>query len=484
MGERSQKQHLNFIPTVLREPEYGEDRPVTGAYPGRVVSMQVTIPRVVIAGTHSGCGKTTVSSGLMAALTERGLRVQPFKMGPDFIDPSHHSVICGRISRNLDPFMMGKTGVVRTFAAASVDADIAVIEGVMGLFDGIDGTDLASTAHVARILQAPVILVVDAYAASRSVHAMVQGFRDFDPLIRIAGVIFNRIATKKHREMIATMEPLPALGWIDHQRGNVVESRHLGLVMASETDGMKPFGRVIRDSCDIDAILMVAQSAPTVDIHLTIRSPAGENRAVIGVARDDAFCFYYQDNIDRLARAGAEIRFFSPIHDPLPEVDAIYLGGGYPELHARELEGSPCRISLRDMAERGMPIYGECGGLMYLGDSLVTDHEYRMAGVLPARAEMTSAIQALGYVKGKFTGRTGLFAGALSIRGHEFHYSRVACDPDARFALSLMPGDGIADGKDGLTEGSTIGTYTHAYFSDAFCRHFVAAAEDFRRNGR
>jgi len=444
--------------------------------------MQVTIPRLVIAGTHSGCGKTTVASGLMAAFTEHGLRVQPFKTGPDFIDTSHHSVICNRVSRNLDPFMMGQTGVLRTFASASGDADIAIIEGAMGLFDGIDGTDLASTAHVARILRAPVILVVDACAASRSVNAVVRGFRDFDPRIRITGVIFNRIATKKHREMIATMEPVPALGWIEHQRGNEVGSRHLGLVMAHESEGMKTYGRVIRDSCDIDAILNVARGAPAVEVSRIIRTPAVKTRAIIGVACDDAFCFYYQDNIDRLTMAGAEIRFFSPIHDPLPEVDAIYLGGGYPELHARELEGSPCRLSLRDMAEKGMPIYGECGGLMYLCDSLVIDHEYRMAGVLPARAEMTATIQALGYVKGKFTARPGLWAGAVSLRGHEFHYSRLECDSDARFTISLMPGNGIVDGKDGLSEGRAIGAYTHAYFSDAFCRCFVAAAEDFRRN--
>ncbi|MFA6225057.1 MAG: AAA family ATPase [Methanoregula sp.] len=172
--------------------------------------MQVTIPRIIIAGTHSGCGKTTIASGLMEALNERGLRVQPFKTGPDFIDPSHHSAICGRISRTLDPFMMGEAGVLRTFASASGDADIAIIEGAMGLFDGIEGTDIASTAHVARILRAPVILVVDAYAASRSVHAVVRGFQNFDPRIR-AGIIFNRLGSGKHREMIATEEFVPAL---------------------------------------------------------------------------------------------------------------------------------------------------------------------------------------------------------------------------------------------------------------------------------
>jgi len=444
--------------------------------------MQVTLPRIVIAGTHSGCGKTTIASGLMAALTEHGLRVQPFKTGPDFIDPTHHSVTCGRVSRNLDPFMMEETGVLRTFASASGVADIAVIEGAMGLFDGIDGTDLASTAHVARILRAPVILVVDAYAASRSVHAVIQGFRDFDPRIRIAGIIFNRIATGKHRDMIATEEFIPALGWIPHQRGNEVGSRHLGLVMAHESTGMRTYGCIVRESCDIDAILNVARGAPVLLIPPATKTPAVNNRAVIGIARDDAFCFYYQDNLDRLVRAGAEIRFFSPMQDTLPEVDALYIGGGYPELHARELEDSQCRHSIHDMADTGMPIYGECGGLMYLCGSVAIDREYQMAGVLPARVEMTKTIQALGYVKGSYNGRPELWAGSVSLQGHEFHYSRVECDPDARFAIRLVRGKGIHDGKDGLTEKNAIGAYTHAYFSDAFCRRFVAAAEDFRRN--
>ena len=443
--------------------------------------MQVTIPRIVIAGTHSGCGKTTIASGLMAALNERGLRVQPFKTGPDFIDPSHHTVTCNRISRNLDPFMMGEAGVLRTFASASTDADIAVIEGAMGLFDGIDGTDITSTAHVARILHAPVILVVDAYAASRSVHAVVQGFRNFDPRIRIAGIIFNRIATEKHRDMIAAEEFVPALGWIPHQRGSEVRSRHLGLVMGHESGAMGTFGQIIRESCDIDAIVDAAGDAPVLTIPQTTKTLAVNNRAVIGIARDDAFCFYYQDNLDRLTRAGAEIRFFSPMQDTLPEMDALYIGGGYPELHARELEDSRCRHSICTMADKGMPIYGECGGLMYLCRSVTIDREYQMAGVLPGSVEMTKTIQALGYVKGNYTGRHELWADNASLLGHEFHYSRVECDPDARFAIQLARGKGILEGKDGLMEKNVIGTYTHAYFSDTFCRRFVAAAADFRR---
>lgn len=449
----------------------------------RVFCMQVNVPRIVIAGTHSGCGKTAVASGLMGALTDLGLRVQPFKTGPDFIDPTHHTLICRRDSRNLDPFMMGKAEVLRTFASASGDADVSVIEGAMGLFDGIEDTDIASTAHVARILRAPVILVVDAYAASRSVRAVVRGFSDFDPRIRIAGVIFNRIASEKHREMIGAGGPVPALGWIPYRREDEVDERHLGLMMARESGGMQSFGRIVRESCDIGRILNTARSAPAVDVpRITPPATGIEPQAVIGIARDSAFCFYYQDVIDRLARAGAGIRFFSPMDEQLPDMDAMYLGGGYPELFARELEGSRCRQSIRDMAESGMPVYGECGGLMYLCSSLSTDRTYRMAGVLPASSEMSTKIQALGYVKGRFAGRSGSWTRTLSLRGHEFHYSRIACDPDARFAIRLEQGTGIAGGNDGLTEWGVIGAYTHAYFSDAFCRRFVAAALDYRRN--
>jgi cobyrinic acid a,c-diamide synthase len=252
--------------------------------------------------------------------------------------------------------------------------------------------------------------------------------------------------------------------------------------MAYESDGMRTYGRIVRESCDIDAILDVARGAPLLVIPPATKTLAVNKRAVIGVARDDAFCFYYQDNLDSLVRAGAEIRFFSPILDSLPEVDALYFGGGYPELHARELEDSRCRHSIHDMADNGMPMYGECGGLMYLCRSVAADREYQMAGVLPARVEMEKTIQALGYVNGSYNGRPGVWADSVSLRGHEFHYSQVACDPDARFAIRLVRGKGIQDGKDGLTEKNAIGAYTHAYFSDTFCRRFVAAAADFRRN--
>src|SRR5208337_3634894 len=395
--------------------------------------MQADIPRVVIAGTHSGCGKTTIASGLMAALAARGCTVQPFKTGPDFIDPSHHTLICGRPSRNLDFCMMGEAGIRRTFADASADADIAVIEGAMGLFDGREGSDTASAAHVARILKAPVILVVDVHAVSRSIHAVVKGFRDFDPRIKIAGIIYNRIGSDRHRQMIAEEEFVPVLGWVPRQPESEVKSRHLGLVMASESPAMKTYGRVIAETCDLDRIVDLARAAPPLAVPAAgaQKAPRAKNRPVIGVARDAAFCFYYQDNLDRLARAGAEVRPFSPMEDAEPDVDAVYIGGGYPELHADALERSRCRAAIRERAEAGMPIYCECGGLMYLCGSLETEgRTYAMAGVLPGRAVMTKKLQALGYVHGAFGSRPGLWTGTVAIRGHEFHYSRVECGSD------------------------------------------------------
>jgi cobyrinic acid a,c-diamide synthase len=442
----------------------------------------IPIPRIVIAGTHSGCGKTTVAGGIMAALTARGLKVQPFKVGPDFIDPSHHTKICGRISRNLDPFMMGEDGCTDTFIRATLGADIAVIEGVMGIYDGVDGSDLASTAHVARILQAPVVLVVDAKGMSRSVHALIEGYRRYDPTLVFAGVIFNRMGSPRHRSMIEPSLMLPAFGYIPRTEDLAIESRHLGLKMAHEAGNIGAFGKIIEESCNLDTLVAAAHQAPL----LKKRIPAGKRNkqagGTVGVALDEAFCFYYQDNLELLSRAGAKLVFFSPLSDRLPDVDAVYLGGGYPELHLAELESSPCTRDLHRAAEQGMPIYAECGGLMYLTTEIHTDKKYRMCGVLPSAAEMTSRIQALGYVKGTGTGEVSYMPLSLGVSGHEFHYSRLDPDPDARYAISLSRGKGIMAGKDGLVSLNALGCYTHAYFTPAFAGKFVKAATVFSKN--
>ncbi|MDG6257052.1 MAG: cobyrinate a,c-diamide synthase [Methanomicrobiaceae archaeon] len=439
------------------------------------------VPRIVIAGTHSGCGKTSIASGIMAALVARGLVVQPFKVGPDFIDPSHHTAICRRPSRNLDPFMMGEEGVAATFARAAAGADIAVIEGVMGLYDGLEGSDFGSTAHVAKILAAPLVLVADVRGASRSANAMVKGYREFDTSVPFGGVIYNRVGSARHRAMIEEGSADCVFGWIPWQRDRAVESRHLGLQMAHETDRMGGFGAVVEECCDLDALLGLAQSAPPLNAPPEDRDDAGGPRVRIGVAWDEAFCFYYQDNFDLLRRMGAELVFFSPMADALPEADALYFGGGYPELHAGRLEKAKCRIEIRRALDDGMPAYGECGGLVYLSERLKAGGEWSMVGVLPAEAEKMDRFQALGYVDASCAGKNPLFAPGTGILGHEFHYTLVTCAPDARFALHLSRGEGIVMGRDGLFEHNVLAGYTHAYFTPEVADAIVGAARRARR---
>jgi cobyrinic acid a,c-diamide synthase len=440
-----------------------------------------SIPRVVIAGTWSGCGKTTVSRGLMAAFSARGLSVQPFKVGPDFIDPSHHTAICGRVSRNLDPFMMGEDEVRSIFARASEGADLAIIEGVMGLFDGVDGGFPSSTAQVAELLSAPVLLVVEPKGMSGSVHAVIRGYSAHRPGTAPAGIIFNRIGSPRHRALIEAGLTARALGWIPHREDLALGSRHLGLVMASEVEPGAAHAGVFEELCDLDAILGLARAAPPLPAPGTL--PAGQPAGTtIAVARDAAFCFAYQENLDRLARAGARLGFFSPLSDPLPDAGGLYLPGGYPELHAEALSGSRFPRDLRRACDDGMPVYGECGGLIALSVSLAAEgREYPMAGVLPARATLTGSVQALGYVEARATRAASALTPGLAFRGHEFHYSRLECGRDARFSLKLSRGKGILDGLDGLTEGNTVGSYTHAYFTDAFASAFARAAETYRR---
>jgi cobyrinic acid a,c-diamide synthase len=435
------------------------------------------IPTLLIAGTHSGCGKTTVACGIMAALTGRGLRVQPFKVGPDFIDPSHHTAICGRPSRNLDPFMMGEEEVMYTVARASEGADVAVIEGVMGLFDGLGGTATGSTAHVASILSVPATLVVDVHGMSRSAHAVLRGFRDYDPQVQVGGVIFNRVGSEAHRRQIEASLEVPAYGWIRRDPLRGVQSRHLGLLMAGEDPGMGEWGPVIEEQCDLDALLRDAVR-PRLPPFIPDTSLPKKTRIRVGIARDSAFCFYYQDNLDRLERRGGSLVYFSPLSDRLPEVDLVYLGGGYPELHAAALSTSPCTQEIQTSAQEGLPIFAECGGLTYLCRSLATREGcYPMAGVLPADAEMHSRFQALGYIEARGTGSSPLLPVTLGYRGHEFHYSALTCDRDARFAVRLMRGTGIHEGMDGLTAHTAVGTYSHAYFTDAFADALLCAGE-------
>ncbi len=373
------------------------------------------IPAIIIAGTHSGCGKTTIAGALMSALVKRGgLTVQPFKVGPDFIDPpTHHTAICKRPSRNLDPYMMGEKGVIDTFRQASDGADIAVIEGSWVFLTVSKGEDTGSTGHVAKILGCPVILVVDAKGTSRSVNAQVLGFATFDPNVKIGGVIFNRVGSRRHAEMIQQSLMAPAFGYIPWEKNKSIESRHLGLRMADETSAIAEFRDILEENCDVDRIIDIAESTVAVRADETEGKGQTDRVRIGGVAYDQAFNFYYADNFDRLRRQGAELVFFSPLTDHLPEVDALYFGGGYPELHCTELEQSPCRNEVKKAADRGgMPVYAECGGLIYLTDSIGMDgKKARMCGVIPAETVKMDRFQALGYVDAECTAADACFPG-------------------------------------------------------------------------
>jgi cobyrinic acid a,c-diamide synthase len=441
------------------------------------------IPAFLIAGTHSGVGKTTVTLGLMAALVARGLKVQPFKVGPDFIDPSHHTAVCGRPCRNLDPFMMGEDGVRRSFFSALEGADVAVVEGVMGLFDGMDGTDMSSTAQVARILDLPVLLVINVHGMSRSSAALEKGFAEFDPRLRLAGTILNRVGSEKHLAMLKSCLKCPVFAALPRDREREMKSRHLGLVMGFEQEhDVGTLASWLEQHASIDCILKLNVSVPGGSVRVPqARSSVGVP-VRIGIAQDEAFCFYYYENLRELERSGAELVFFSPIKDELPDVDGLYIGGGYPELHAAQLAAAHARVQIKRASEDGMPIYGECGGLMYLGRDLVLEAgTYPMVGALPGSTVMTKRLAALGYARAEAVGENPFVRLGQNLRGHEFHYSRFECDRDARFAYRMERGKGIIDGRDGLVEHNTLGGYLHVHFYSVSLEQFIVGCKRYQK---
>jgi cobyrinic acid a,c-diamide synthase len=440
----------------------------------------VQIPRIVIAGVTSGVGKTTVAVAVMYALRRRkGLKVQPFKVGPDFIDPSYHTFVTKRQSRNLDVWMMGKQGVLDCFASACQDADVAVIEGVMGLFDGISGKDnFASTAHVAKILDAPVMLVVDAAKSARSIAAIILGFLQFDRNVRIAGIILNNVAGERHAgyitEALTGKIKAQVVGIIRRNNEIRMEERHLGLVPASELQETKRKAIVaaaknVADQIDIDMMLKLCGTSPLPDAPAGTRLTA---KARIAVALDESFNFYYADNLDALRRNGAELVFFSPVQEPrLPDdTHGIMLGGGFPEVLADRLEKNQSMIkSIRKAVHNGTPVYGECGGLMYLTRSIRgykgEKKARKMVGLVDADTFMTNRLT-LNYTE---AGCDGPIFGKTRLRGHEFHYSSIEnVARDSRFAYSMKKGKGITGDRDGLIiNGSGLAAYMHLHFADS-----------------
>jgi cobyrinic acid a,c-diamide synthase len=436
------------------------------------------ISRVMIAGVTSGVGKTTVAVGIMHALRKRGLRVQPFKVGPDYIDPSYHTLITKRNSRNLDVWMMGRQGVLDCFAAACENADVAVIEGVMGLFDGMSGkTDFASTAHMAKILDAPVVLVVDASKGARSIAAIILGFLHFDKKLRIAAIILNNVAGERHAryvtDALAGIAKIPVAGIVSRNNDIKMEERHLGLVPALELRETKRqmilrTARHMAESIDINRILSLCSAGTLPDAPDHSKETA---RTRIAVALDESFNFYYTDNLIALKRSGAQLVFFSPIEEQkLPDgVSGIMLGGGFPEVLADRLEDNRSMLrSIRKAVGEGMPVYGECGGLMYLTRSISgyngEKKARKMAGIIEADTFMTGRL-ILNYTDAECDGPV---FGKTHLRGHEFHYSSIEnIARDSRFAYSMKKGKGVTGNQDGfIINDNGLAAYMHLHFAN------------------
>ncbi len=440
------------------------------------------IPRVVIAATGSGVGKTTATVASMGAMRARGLKVAAFKCGPDYLDPTYHERAAGIRSHNLDGWMMDRDAVIATFARASAGADVAVIEGMMGLFDSATPTgDEGSTAQIAKWLDAPVVLVTDASGVARTIAAVAVGFARFDPAVRVAGMICNRVGSRGHLDLLrATRPEVPIVGGFPASAELAFPERHLGLLMADESavpqrllDG---WSRLAADWLDLDAILEIARSAPELEAGSMFGTSeidlASRPRCRIGMAYDAAFHFYYEDNLNRLRSFGAEIVNFSPIHDlGLPDVDGLYFGGGYPEVFARELSSNSAMLAaIRGFAARGGVIYAECGGLMYLTDGIRTVDRamWPMAAIIPGVAAMSDRLRALGYVEVETHADSIVGPSQTRFRGHQFRYSTLEGSESGQRIdriYNVAPRWGGAPFVEGYRVGNVLASYVHAHWA-------------------
>jgi cobyrinic acid a,c-diamide synthase len=494
---------------------------------GLAVALKATfeIPRIVIAGASSNVGKTTVTAGLIAALRQRGLIVQPFKCGPDYVDPSYHERAAGRPCRNLDTWMLSDTQLLDSFARACQDADIAVVEGVMGLYDGSDWHDeRGSTAQIAKLLAAPVLLVLDISGSARSAAAVALGYQNFDPAVAIQGVVLNFAGSERHAqgcaEAIANATALPMLGWLPRELQLRIPERHLGLVPGGEqvdSDALiaemaAAVGARFDVACIVDAARQAAvgaesgaaggaasvtsgggggdgrgpaavepahdgvrEAASGTPAIVTPSRPAPRRvpRPIIAVARDQAFCFYYPENLELLIEEGAKVEFFSPLRGERPTANAggVYLGGGYPELHGPALASNTGLWSaLEDLHAADAPIYAECGGFMVLTEALTDSegHSWPMAGLLPGFARMSGKLAALGYRHATALRSNLLAEPGDSLRGHEFRYSSWVRDANvaedtAAWQVRGTRGDAPIDAV-GYARGNLLASYLHVHF--------------------
>ena len=437
-------------------------------------------PTVVIAGVRSGVGKTTIATGIMGALTRRGYAVQPFKAGPDYIDPSYHQIACGVPSRNLDTWLLPHPTVLELYGKASARRQISVVEGVMGLFDGHSSLDEeGSTAQLAKLLGAPVLLVADASSVARSVAAEVLGYQQFDLDLNVAGVILNGVGSPAHLEFckpqIEATTGLPVLGYLPRRTEFEQPERHLGLIPTVEGTVARQWYEAliaqIEETIDVGRIVELARqsAAPEAGQHVYPHEPQPK-RAIIAVAQDKAFNFYYQDSLDLLEAWGAEIAPFSPLEDEaLPEgAGGVYLGGGFPEMFAAELSANrPMLESVRQAAARGVPVYGECGGLMYLGRSLTgfDGEAHPMVELLPAVSSMSQSRLSLGYREVEARSDGPLLTSGQQVRGHEFHWSTLEQPPQDDESVYRVVNQGGR--PDGFRSGSVWATYVHVHLGSS-----------------
>ena len=439
------------------------------------------IPRIVLAGTQSGVGKTTLAVGLMAALKRRGYQIQPYKVGPDYIDPGFHTLATGRRSRNLDNFFLGEEGLLRLFLQTGQKADLAIIEGVMGLFDGKGRTGESSTAQVAKIVKAPVILIIDGQKMAQSAAAMAYGYKNFDRELLVSGVIINNLASENHYQLIKypleTKAGVKVLGYLPAQSELKLPERHLGLVPIAESEELgvylEQLVSAIEQHIDLEQLMEIAIHAPELDLPAPTNNhnlllPKQQFSVKIGVAYDQAFNFYYQYNLELLKEMGAVLKTFSPIKDrKLPDVDGLYLGGGFPESFLVQLATNNwLKKDIARAIKAGLPTYAECGGLLYLCQELsdLNGNCFSMVGVVPARAVMTSRLQGMGYVRVEAIRDNILFQQGNVARGHQFHYSRLDGLADDRPAYRLERGRGEGVRTGGYVRGNLLASYVHLHF--------------------
>lgn len=456
----------------------------------------IKIPRMVIAGTNSGSGKTTFSIGLMAALNRRGKKVAPFKVGPDYIDPSYHSKIVNARSRNLDAWMVESTVVAGLFAKSAAAADIAVVEGVMGMYDGYEGnSEAGSTAAIAKLIKAPVFLVINGRGMSRSAAAMALGFKMFDPDVNVAGVLFNNIGGERHykwlKEAVEDKTGVPVVGYLPRDERLVLPSRHLGLIPAEEMKVDDEFYDYLAESIekyvDIDRMVEISSNLPEL-AEWKKASIDKNDRIKIAVARDEAFTFYYEDNFDLLDELGADIIEFSPLRDKMlpDDVDGVYIGGGFPEVFAGELSSnSSMLVSVKNAIDAGVPVFAECGGFMYLAGKIISVDgiEYPMVGVVSGYIQMQNKLASMGYRVAECIGDNLLAKSGTIIRGHEFHYSTfVPEQPQTPAFVSKRPNSDKSE-LSGVSADNLLATYLHIHFySDTkLAKNYVRRCKEYSK---